>query len=409
MAQLLLKFLLGKLTFSVLSLTLTLTLIRTLSEDDFGKYSLFFSLISLISVVFYGWARLAFTRKYINLRSKFSLINCCILNGKSTIILILLSFITCILYHIVEFDYIYLFLFVIPITIGLTDFFNEINRVEKKSITYSVVSAIRVFVTFFLLCFFSKIKGESLSIADVIEFILFSSCISLFFSSALFYKATKYRPKSVNVKLDKILFRYGFPLSASLIVSFLIFNSDKYLITYFYDTSTLGRYSSVQMLVQFGVNLLLSTFSLVWNPHIFKVVKETGVDKAIAKHRKNSINYLYFFLVSSVFVFFIGHWLFSVFGIDNEFSGSLELLLIFASFFFVYFKVYYLDLFYQITNETRIIFYNNIILFILNMIIGLLLIPIFGAIGGAISTLLSSFILVVYIVISINRRDFSFS
>jgi len=295
--------------------------------------------------------------------------------------------------------HVYYIAVLIAVLIGLNDFFNQINRIEKNARYYSLFSASRVVLTLSILMSTFYLDGK-VEVDIVFLVILTSSVLSFAATFYYFYENSNISRETYSstrkTRLESVFFRYGFPLTISLIVSFFILNTDKYLILYFWDHEGLGLYSSVQMLIQFGVNMIISSFSVAWNPHVFNLVKEKGTLYALATHKKNSKYYFVFFILATFFIMLFGGLLLNLINVNNEFSRGVNLLVIFLSFFVLYFKVYYIDLFFQIENKAKSILYNNFFIMVLNIILGLVLIPALGPLGGAFSTLISVAFFILY-------------
>src|SRR5690606_38095590 len=125
---------------------------------------------------------------------------------------------------------------------------------------------------------------------------------------------------SKKIRNTRIFLGYGVPFSLSLTISFFIFNSDTYIISFFLGSAALGEYSAVATLILIAVNMALSTFTLVWNPTLFRIRKQHGLEFALKKHKEK----LVFFILMSVFLVaagvVIGERFFVLFEINNRYS-----------------------------------------------------------------------------------------
>ncbi|MFC3033097.1 lipopolysaccharide biosynthesis protein [Pseudoalteromonas fenneropenaei] len=100
--------------------------------------------------------------------------------------------------------------------------------------------------------------------------------------SALFLKVKS------DQNLDKRVKRFGLPLVLSGAILWCLSSFDRFLLTYFSDLESLGRYS-VALSFASAVTILQQIFSTVWTPQVYKLNKEGA---SIVQFEKVMINTL---------------------------------------------------------------------------------------------------------------------
>jgi len=269
---------------------------------------------------------------------------------------------------------------------------------------------------------FALYKEYFLSIEKT-KYITISSIISLVFSSilnitlvllksyvvwfAIVYLVQKiiniiglkyyYKKKSSNKKskfdfsLAKTMLQDSWPLIFTSFAGLLYMSTDQILIKYFLDFEQVGLYATaVKLIMVFYV--IPSILSNILYPKLIQSYKSLARNDFLKK-----VQVLYFFnlliaiLILLFFILFGEDIILFLFG--NEFLPSTEVLHIYSfGLIFVFFgsmnnKILMME------NMQKLMLGRTILGLILNLILNLILIPEYGIVGGAISTVFSEFLI----------------
>jgi O-antigen/teichoic acid export membrane protein len=228
--------------------------------------------------------------------------------------------------------------------------------------------------------------------------------ISCFLVILIFLKPIlKLIPKTTikpNKKLTKKLISYGIPLMISGFIGTIIASTDTILITIFKTLEDVGIYQTAQ-----STSRLLWLFSGSLIPVLFPLVTEIETKKGYVFKRGVELIYKYLWIILIPFalmLFFLSTEILNLFFGKLYIQGSL-VLKIFAlgAIFFSITQINgtILNGIGKPTKYTKVAFKGMII----NLIGNLILIPLIGIIGAAISTLLTYFIMLIFSFFELRR------
>jgi O-antigen/teichoic acid export membrane protein len=255
-------------------------------------------------------------------------------------------------------------------------------RLEKRLWMYAVLSILQSIVMFTLVFSFVKYyRGfESIIIARFYAYLLFFIII---FLSLIYRKAIVLK---FDIHIFKTILKFGFPTVFYSLSAFIFLNSDRYFIKDLLGPEYLGFYSAIFQICAI-MSIFSSSLSAAWIPWLFENLNKNmdSINVFIVK--------VSYFLIALVFLF--GITLFFVLPIlveyflpktyyDYTFLG-------FPIIFGFVFETIYLIVspYVYYVGKTKYNAYVGFILAPFNIILNLILIPNYGLLGAAISTMFS--------------------
>ncbi len=193
----------------------------------------------------------------------------------------------------------------------------------------------------------------------------------------------------VSSNIVRELIRYGVPFSMTLLFSFILRASDRFMINYFVGPEPLGLYSAVYDLVESAILLFFGIIAIPAYPYLTLMYERGRIDELTRLMRLVAAGYIV--IVMPVVI------------IASIKAGSLTALLLGARFkegyiyvpwvavggFFLGLMSCHFNRILQLAEKVRLMLMLMIIVSIFNVALNLYLIPKFGAMGAAYSTTLS--------------------
>lgn len=207
----------------------------------------------------------------------------------------------------------------------------------------------------------------------------------------LFLKCRLYRYIVPLHKEDKALLvsmlKYSVPLIPNGLSWWINTSSDKFFITYYFDAGASGLYA-----VAYKIPSLLTTFTnIMLNAWQISAVEDFGTEKATKFYTKI---YNYYFTVTAsmvaviiAFTKFLSGMLF-----QKEFFEAWVFVPILMAAYFFHDLSAFIATIYTTAKKTKMLSYTTALGAVINVILNFLLIPKWGAVGAAGTTLISYFI-----------------
>lgn len=291
----------------------------------------------------------------------------------------------------------------VMIAISLHDTFLSLLRVGRKAGLYSFFSSWRSIggIGLALFCIFYFDKN--------IDFLLWGTTISILICLPLTWKKAvgvislfNFR---INFSLATQLIRYSFPLVLGNLAAWVLSLSDRYLLQIFRGAHEVGIYSAVYTISEKSILFLVQIISLASGPIAMDIWEKEGEDKS-KKFRTEIVRYFLLISVPAVIgLCALSHPIISVLTGEKYIEGYKILPFIVAgAFLFGLQGNYQIGFLYR--QKTGYITIIIIITACLKLILSLLLIPRWGYMAAATTTLISyAFLLLLMILIS--RRIFA--
>lgn len=403
-------YFIGTIGVAVISFVISLLYSDMFTTDDYGLYSLIAALYNLLYQLFTGWMThsiLCFYPKEKDNENAKSLRNTMlfVLFVVSAIFVIIIcagSFIyrTSPLLRQMCIVYIGVFFFE-----GLLLIFNTFIQAEGNSKQYSIntilnsiIKSVAIVVLYYIIGFKSvTVIIVSLLTAELVQSI---------------YIFVKYKwGKIINVKwISKNLLRqvikFGYPLIAVSVIFNVLTYSDRYIIRLFQTTSQVGLYS-------YGYNMGNALFYTMTNgimlgayPRLTKEWVASGRKKTEEMMTEYLNMFCYLMIPATVGVIVTGSRIIQTLCNQNYWASSSVFVITCIS-YTAYGFAQYTNKAWELTTNTKVILRLNIISAVLNIVLNFWLIPKFGYVIAAVTTLIS---FVIYIILSVflSRRIFTF-
>ena len=403
-------YFIGTIGVAVISFIISLLYSNMFSTDDYGLYSLIAALYSLLYQLFTGWMTHSILRYYPQEKSNE---NAKSLRNTMLFILVAVLVLFSIIMLVGSFIYrtspllrqmclVYIGVFFFE---GLLLVFNTFLRAEGHSKQYSIniiLNSIIKSVAIVVLYYVIRFK----SVTVIIVSLLFAELIQ---SSYIF---VKYKwgeiidIKAVSKKLTKQVVRFGYPLIAVSIIFHILTYSDRYIIRLFQGTSEVGLYS-------YGYNMGNALFYTMTNaimlgayPRLTKEWVENGRKKTEEMMTGYLNMFCYLMIPATVGVIATGRRIINTLCNERYWDSSTVFTITCISYALFGF-VQYTNKAWELTSNTKRILYLNIIAALINICLNFLLIPKFGYVVAAITTLVS-FIVYISISLVLSRKVFTF-
>ena len=203
--------------------------------------------------------------------------------------------------------------------------------------------------------------------------------------------------------------QFSLPLTPNTLVRWITESSDRYLVTYFLGLNSVGIYSAA---CSFGslIQLFVNPLQLILFPELSKLYDENKMDE-VRIYMSHSLRY--FLIISIPAVFGLSAFakpLLGIFTTEDFLSGWFVIPVIaFSGLLAGIVQIFVNTL--LIVKKTKVSTYINFAAAVLNVLFNLLLIPLVGIVGAALSTLFSYFfmaILCTHLSLKYFKHDFYF-
>lgn len=360
------------------------------SMEDIGRISYLNTIVGLSILLFSLGLDQAYVRFFHEFEKKIILFKISIIPGLILILIVLLLLLSnnLISKKIFEEDSLILSVSVALIIFFsfLSRFFSLILRMNEKGLAYSMSQILPkliliIFLIYFILC----------NIENSLTNLVLINLVSVGFVSLFYIWNTRKfwiseNKEIINYDLLKEMIKYGFPLIFGGIAFWLLIATDKILLKELANFKELGLYS---MSVSFAAaaTILQSIFSTIWAPIVYKWAKEDINMENIKIVQK-------FVLMAVIFIFCLAgmlSWLVNLI-LPKDYELVQWLLIPCLGYPLLYTLSETTVVGINLVKKTNYILIATVIAFLVNLFLGLWLIPELGATGAAISTCISFWI-----------------
>ncbi|MDX1699023.1 MAG: oligosaccharide flippase family protein [Melioribacteraceae bacterium] len=260
-------------------------------------------------------------------------------------------------------------------------FILNIIRVKQRSGFYVFISFTR-FLTILLLNIYFVAYLE-LGILGILYGFLIGQVVIIFLSIKLVWNSIVFK---FNFAALKEMLKYGFPLIFSTLSGMILTLGDRYLLKFFLGEAAVGIYSAGYKIASI-INIFINQpFQLGFLPIAFEQAKKDNPQRFFSKIL--TYKTLLLTLVVIVISFFGGEVIFLITS-NADYFKAIPLIPIIAFIFVLKGIQYVISLSFHIVNKT---YYNAFIVVsgsILNILLNIFLIPLFGVVGSPISMIIS--------------------
>jgi len=263
---------------------------------------------------------------------------------------------------------------------GFFYYFQNLLRFEGKSFLFSVASISYACSNLIFVFTFGIILNQGLEaiLYSLILSCLFVSFLSLFFLRNSFEKVFRF-------DLLKKLLAFSLPLVPASVLVFISLYIDRFMINEIIGIQSVGLYS-VAVKIASATALITVGFQMAITPLIYKYYND--------KETPNNLAKIFKYFVAGYSLFFISFSLLSkelILLLATPEFYSISTLIPILSLAFLFSHIYVFMPGIVIKKKTYIIFFINLVVAILNIVLNLILIPKFNIIGAAFGTTLGYF------------------
>lgn len=381
---------LTQLTNAVIGIVSGKLIAQFVLPEQFGLYNLQFASFTFFFSFLVGPTLVFIKASYQNLVPEFGFKPFFVILSAFAVILgiILIAFFK-LFYHDVKIDnyFYYLILPLIPlniITSLVTDQFNvldKINLFSSSSILKSIIGICFLVTSFSIL----PIYFDGYLILWGMQLII--GFVSLFYFILKFERYTSISKINYSV-LFKKHFAFTTPLMFLALWSWINNYFDRYAIENYMTLKDVGIYNASYGLGSKFFLLLSPIFMVLLTPQIYNDIDIKSKKYIIKKFSKN-----YFFLgiIILFFLFFLTDFIGNVF-LSKAYKEGFNIIFWLALVYFIMTITYLFETIFYAKHNTKVILNSNIVSALLNILLNILLIPIFGLVGAVISMILSTLI-----------------
>jgi O-antigen/teichoic acid export membrane protein len=384
----------GRLLIGILNFLPIILLTKLMDPREYGQYKFVFIGATFLIIFTIGWLNQAIVRFWHSFPDKK------ILFSTSIFSIITISIITLLLLYIVNIfidfanNQLLTIAFLLLVGKPIFDLNTSIYRnmellkeFNKNEIIRIISLIIGILLLVPLLNSYGAILAVGLSylIVNIISILRLKSHISL-------------NKKDIKLNSLKELFLYGYPLIFTMFSGVIIASSDQFMIGIFQDEKQVGIYAANYDILEKVLLYINSIFVLATTPKLIKIFDEKGIDEA---RKFNTIIYdvfLSLFLPMGFLIVLNDKLFITIFTDESYYSGRLLVVLIVLSMFVNALNMYIVKGL-TVIKKTKAIAFIYLFGAILNIILNLVLIPLFSIYGAIIATLVSYIVLTVLSII----------
>jgi O-antigen/teichoic acid export membrane protein len=378
---------------------------RILSPEQYGKYVLLIATAAVLSSLSFQWLSAAISRFYpIHFQHPADIMRAvsrCF--WLATLGLSLLFFIALAFHEVVEIEPINIALiFLVTIALGRYTIGLQIANSQHAPMRYCLLSWTKLFASLIASVVF--IYFGAAQQGALLGFLLGLGLAILVFEP---------HPKMglsfgmVNAELSEEMLRYGLPLVLNFLAIVLLDFVDRFMIARFLGIAYVASYSVAYDFIQLTIGPFLNIFFLSAFPTIVYLFDSKNYE-AVNEH----LHDLGVKLVSFGVPLAVGISILSgdistlLFGLEYQQGVATLMPWLSAAIFVAVFKSYYLDVPFQLHNETKNLSYIAILMAITNIVLNVILLPSYGVIAASWSTL-AAFTVGAFLSWAIGKRLFT--
>lgn len=385
---------------------------RLFSPENYGTYVLVVSTVSILINITTGWLSMSVIRFYpaYNLNSRINEFQGNIMSLSLISIIIVSSVSLGVLYlirdHIsINFRYLMQFGIIFLAFNSLFQLLLSFLRIERRVNSYGLFSIWYSVAGLILGLMFVGILGYN------VEGLLWGQIISIFLAIPLLWKIglKNFSRKffSISSLMTSEIAKYSFPLVIGNIAAWVLNLGDRYIIEFFRGSHEVGVYSASYMLSEKTIIFLFHMFKIASDPIGINIWEKEGKEKSRKFLNKLAKYYLLALVPAVIGLSVLAKPIITVLVAKEYHEGYRSIPFIALGSFFLGLQQRFLFIL-QLHKKT--LFTLLIIAFsgLINVGLNILLIPIYGYMAAAVTTLISYAILLLLMIIT-SRRFFVWS
>lgn len=268
------------------------------------------------------------------------------------------------------------------------------KRSEDRPLSYSLLSLANLLGTLLATILLVGVLGEGIAGAIIANGLGYACIVVCTFPLIFFRRSIKLR---FDIARSMLLF--GGPLVLNFVAYWILQLSDRYLLSLLTSLEQAAKYTVAYTLGSVMAALIIGPFTLAWPTAMFTIAKREDAAEIFRLVFRGFSSFLLFaaFGLSIVGIFLLGYLFPSTY-----YSAAPVIPIVAVS--HVFYGIYYIfTIGINLKRKTWFISFYTCIAAILNVGLNLVLIPQYGSIGAAVSTLLAYVVLVVLAYL-VNQR-----
>lgn len=367
------------------------------SIEEFGRFNLIKSVVSFVAPIVTLGLPQAIIRFLPEDNEKKLIFIKQVTKASKVIFLILSFFSSCIIFILrypLNLTFINLTLnSILMIYIYMQNYGMIINSIDRAELNLKEYNLYILLVNLISMCMFILISKH---IDSIVSYFISYSIIYLVINIAYSIKLNKririIEQKCEDKMLVKEMIRYGLPLIAINISAVILNIGDRFILNIFTSPTNLGIYSGIYSVANGIWTLLFMIISTYVYPIYMKLYKQYG-ETAVSDFLISINNiFINISIGALVFLFIFNKFVVQLF-LNEKYCGNVLLLLLLFIGNILYGVYYLISSEYYINQNTTVLAKGVVLAGIINIIFNIILIPIVGILGAAISTILSYIIL----------------
>jgi O-antigen/teichoic acid export membrane protein len=239
------------------------------------------------------------------------------------------------------------------------------------------------------LCFVGLLFFINYKYSDGATILWINQIVGFLFGTLLFLPYYKIRFPSSNkisfYNFIKKYNKYAWPLMVLAFWSWINNYFDRFAIEYYLDIKSVGIYNA-NYAVGSKFFLLLNPFFLtLLTPNIYNTSSVSSRKETVTKYSKL---YVLISIPILITIYFLGDYI-GLFLLSKSYEAGFYLIFWISLAYFFLTIVYLYETIFYAESKTKVILFSNIVSAILNVVLNILLIPIYGLNGAFIATLIS--------------------
>ncbi len=276
---------------------------------------------------------------------------------------------------------------IIVITVGLNIFGNNllgVLRTEEKAKIYTAFTITTMFIYFGLNILF--LVFLEMGVQGVLEATMYNSLINIFI---LFPFALKGKKFEYSKKMIRQVINFGAPLIPALIADLFLNFSDRYFIDHYFSKTEVGLYSLGYRLGGMVSVFISKPFKIAWPPYMYQVAHQENA-KEIYKNVLRYYSFIALFIGLAISVFSKEALIILT---THEYIPAHKVVPLITLSYILFGMVAILIAGIHITKKTKYASFFTITAAASNFGMNFFLIPAYGMMGAAVSTIISYIIL----------------
>lgn len=376
-------YLLGRLVPSIVSLCALALYTRILTPDQYGHYALVIAGVGIINGVCFKWLSLSISRFLPIHKNQPSALFSVALTGFLVLVVItgLLGGMVAWLWPDSSLRWPIILTIIISWAQAWYDLNLRIVNIRLAPILYGFLATFKALIAVSL--------GTILFYLNLgVYGILLGLIISLFIATVFVWKHWYgFTIRHYDVRLLQNLIGYGAPLALTYILTLVVDASDRFFVGWIVGTKAVGDYAAAYNLTEQSLGMLMGTIYLAAFPLAIRALEEEGVEGSRKQLSKIAFLLLAVSLPATIGMIILADNI-AVVMLGVEFLESAARIIpwIALATFIGGFKLYYLDLSFQLRLNLYMQVWIMGFTATINLVFNLLLIPVYGYMGAAYAT-----------------------